>query len=192
MTLNTGSLRLLFGAVLLILLAGLGTCHAKATGIGGDFSLTDQDNRPFQLEQLRGKVVVLFFGYTFCPDICPTELSNLSRVLDGLEADAQRVQGLFVTIDPERDKPEVIKSYVGYFNENLIGLTGTQAEIRRVASLYRAQYRKQPRPGGAYSMDHSASLYVIDRSGQLSAVVPYGLPPEHVLRVVKHFLANDS
>lgn len=160
--------------------------------IGGDFSLTNQYGQPFQLQELRGKVVLMFFGYTSCPDICPTELSNLAAVLNELEGAAEQVQGIFVTIDPERDRPEVLKDYVGYFSKDLIGLTGSSGQIEEVAGKYRAKYRKTPRPGGAYSMDHSADLYVIDQSGQLFAVVPYGLPPEHVLGVVRRLLDSDS
>jgi protein SCO1/2 len=160
--------------------------------IGGDFSLTDQYGQPFPLRELRGKVVLMLFGYTSCPDICPTELSNLAAVLNELEGAAEQVQGVFVTVDPERDRPEVLKDYVGYFSSDLIGLTGSLDQIAAVAGQYRVKYRKHPRPGGGYSMDHSADLYVIDRSGQLFAVVPYGLPPEHVLGVVQRLLEGGS
>ena len=160
--------------------------------IGGDFTLTDHNGRPFELSRQRGKLVLLFFGYTFCPDICPTELSNLAAVLDGLGDQSDQVQGLFVSLDPQRDTPEVLRDYTRYFNPALIGLTGEGAEVDRIAGQYRVQYQRHERADGRYSLDHSANLYVIDRQGRLAAVVPYGLPPEHVLRLVQDMLAQGE
>ena len=184
------SLRVALG---LLLTAAIWCSHGLVRAdetIGGDFSLTDQDGRLFQLQQFRGKVVLVFFGYTFCPDICPTEMANLSAVLHELKDAPERAQGVFVTVDPERDTPQVLKHYVSYFNEHLIGLTGSPDQIDRVARQYRVKYRKNRRPGGAYSMDHSANLYVIDPTGRLATMVPYGLPPEHVLGIVRRLLAE--
>ena len=160
--------------------------------IGGDFSLTDHHGRPFELSQLRGQLVLLFFGYTFCPDICPTELSNLAAVLDGLGGQAQQVQGLFVSLDPQRDTPEVLRNYTRYFDPTLIGLTGSTDGVDRVARLYRVKYQRHKQADGGYSLDHSANLYVIDRQGRLAAVVPYGLPPEHVLQLVHDLLEQGG
>jgi len=134
---------------------------------------------------------LLFFGYTSCPDICPTVLANLSILLKQLGDDADKVQGIFITIDPERDTPLVLKQYIGYFNKNLIGLTGSQHDIDRVVAKFRVKYQKQASAGGHYTMDHTASLYMIDKTGELSTVVPYGLPAEHLLRVVQQLLQND-
>jgi protein SCO1/2 len=184
--------RVVYCLLLMVSLWAGGGRALEESEIGGDFSLTDQYGQPFQLQELRGKVVLMFFGYTSCPDICPTELSNLAAVLNELEGAAEQVQGVFVTIDPERDRPEVLKDYVGYFSKDLIGLTGSLDQIEAGVGQYRAKYRKKPRPGGGYSMDHSADLYVIDRSGQLFAVVPYGLPLEHVLGLVQRLLNSDS
>lgn len=164
---------------------GLGT-----SVVGGDFVLTDQDGNRFQLQQLRGRVVLLFFGYTYCPDICPTELTSVAAVLDALEEKEDRVQGLFVSVDPERDTPAVLKNYIPYFNAKLIGLTGTAAQIAAVAEQYRVRYRKHQRDDGRYTMDHSALLYVIDPMGALVAAIPYGLPAEHILNVVEELLAT--
>ena len=183
--------RLLVMTLFLSLSGGFLNCHAKAAEVGGDFSLTDQNGEPFRLQQLRGKVVLLFFGYTYCPDICPTELSNIAAVLDGLETQAQNVQGIFITLDAERDKPHVLKDYTSYFNKELLGLTGSQAEIDRVAERYRVKYQKHAMQEGRYGIDHSANLYVIDQSGNLATVVPYGFPPEHVLTIVQHLLSGD-
>ena len=179
--LKTRSVVLLLGLALL-------TAGAGASRLGGDFTLTDQHGECFRLDQLRGKVVLLFFGYTYCPDICPTQLASIAAVLAALEERALQVQGVFVTVDPERDTPEVLNNYVRYFHEDLIGLTGTAAEIERVARQYRVRYSKYERDDGHYTMDHSAQLYVIDREGTLTSTIPYGFPAEHVLNVVDDLL----
>lgn len=182
-------------SLLLLLLCGLmlgtsGQLHSEE--IGGDFTLIDHLGQRFELSQQRGKLVLLFFGYTFCPDICPTELSNLAAVLDGLGDQSDQVQGLFISLDPQRDTPQVLRDYTHYFNPELIGLTGDGEEVERVARMYRVQYQRHERADGHYSLDHSANLYVIDRQGRLAAVVPYGLPPEHVLQLVRDMLSREE
>jgi len=177
--------------LLLMLTLGWPTT-ALSGGLGGDFDLTDQDGRPFHLQQLRGKVVMMFFGYTSCPDICPTELANMARVLGRLQNRNDQVQGLFVTLDPERDKADVLKNYTRFFNSELLGLTGTASQIRQVAKQYRVQYRRQAAANDFYSLDHSSNLYVIDRNGKLVTMVPYGLPVEHVLALVDRVLDNRA
>ncbi len=172
-----------------VMLIGAAAAHAQSPAeIGGDFSLVDEHGRPFALTRLRGKLVLLFFGYTFCPDICPTELSNLAAVLDALGPEAERVQGVFVSLDPQRDTPSVLNDFTRYFSQELIGLTGTQEQVAQVAEQYRVRYQRHEQPDGRYSLDHSANLYVIDGRGRLAVVVPYGLPPEHVLELVRRML----
>ena len=162
-----------------------------AEEIGGEFTLTDHNNNSFQLSQLKGKLVLLFFGYTYCPDICPTELANLAKVFNELKARTSQVQGLFVTLDPQRDTPEVLSDYVGYFSKGLLGLTGSENEIAQVARQYRVKYKRHDKKGGDYSIDHSANLYVIDSNGALAVVVPYGMPPEHLLNLILGLLAEE-
>lgn len=178
----------IFWLFLMMFAAGLG--GVGAAGVGGDFSLTDQHGQPFHLQQLRGKVVLLFFGYTSCPDICPTELAGMSKVLRLLKKDTAKVQGLFVSVDPERDRPQVLKEYVHYFDKSLIGLTGSASDIARVAAQYQVTYGKHLDSDGGYSVDHTANLYVIDTNGKLHAIVPYGFPPEHVVAVVQDLLVS--
>ncbi|MES9994124.1 MAG: SCO family protein [Candidatus Thiodiazotropha sp.] len=156
--------------------------------IGGNFRLTDHNNNSFELDQLKGKLVLLFFGYTYCPDICPTELANLTAVLNELGDQAEQVQGLFVSLDPGRDTPEVLHDYVGYFNRDLMGLSGSDDEVAQVARQYRVNYQRHEREDGSYSIDHSANLYLIDSRGVLSAVVPYGIPPQHLYQMVRGLL----
>ncbi|MCW8906011.1 MAG: SCO family protein [Sedimenticola sp.] len=184
--------RLLVPFLALLLIVPSSPAWATRPASAVDFTLTDHHGNLFQLEQLRGKLVLLSFGYTYCPDICPTELAALSRVLNALGDKAQQVQGVFISLDPQRDTPGVLKNYLAYFHEDLIGLTGSGEAIRKVARQYQVRYRKHEQPDGSYSMDHSANLYIVDRQGRLSTVVPYGLPPEHVLRVVNAMLQTTE
>ena len=157
-----------------------------------DFNLTDHNNENFALRQLRGKLVLVFFGYTACPDVCPSELTSLAAVLRALGPQQDRVQALFISIDPQRDTPSQLKNYVLYFAPGLIGLTGSAAQIDQVADLFNAGYRRIEREDGRYFMDHSASLYVVDEKGRLVVAVPYGLPPEHTLQVVRGLLTETE
>jgi cytochrome oxidase Cu insertion factor (SCO1/SenC/PrrC family) len=185
---NSGKRLLL--ALLFSLLSMAGSCTSSEE-LGGHFSLTDHNGNNFELRQLQGKLVLLFFGYTYCPDICPTELANLAAVLNELNDKAGQVQGLFVSLDPERDTPEHLHDYVRYFNEGLIGLTGSAVEVAQVAKQYRVNYQRHEREDGSYSIDHSANLYLIDGKGMLTAVVPYGMPPQHLLDLMHGLLAVE-
>jgi cytochrome oxidase Cu insertion factor (SCO1/SenC/PrrC family) len=178
--------------LLFLLFSPMTSVQGSDDKIGGDFQLIDHRDQPFELKQLEGKLVMLFFGYTYCPDICPTELANLAAVFDALGEQSERVQGLFVSLDPARDTPEVLANYVSYFHPDMLGLTGSQAKIDRVAQQYRVSYQRYERENGGYSLDHSANLYLINAQGELAAVVPYGLPPEHVFEMVQGMLAEDD
>jgi protein SCO1/2 len=138
--------------------------HAAST----NFTLTDQDGQPFQLTRLRGKIVLLFFGYTSCPDACPTTLSKLSRAYKMLGAERDRVVTLFVSVDPARDTPHVLKDYLKYFRINSMGLTGTKEEIDAVVSLYGARYEIEKSDSVAgYHINHSTDLYLLDQKGEV-------------------------
>lgn len=137
---------------------------------GKTLELTDQTGRPRRLEDFRGKVVLLFFGFTNCPDVCPTTLAELSQVVKELGADAARVQVLFVTVDPERDTPEALAKYVGAFDPRFLGLYGDSAATQRTAREFKVFYEKRKTADG-YSMDHSAQTYVIDPQGRLRLFV---------------------
>ena len=155
--------------------------------IGGDFTLTDHNSQPFKLEQLRGKLVMVFFGYTYCPDICPTELATMAKLLKQLGNDSDKVSALFISVDPERDTPEKLKNYVPFFSPHLVGLTGTQDEIDKVTKAYRIQTKIHSKKENSdyYLVDHSANLYVIGEQGKLIHIIPFGLPAEHILNVLK-------
>jgi protein SCO1/2 len=124
--------------------------------------LVGPDGRARSRDDFKGRVTVLLFGFTHCPDLCPTALSNLSAVLDQLGEDRDQVQIAFITVDPERDTPEVLRDYMSAFGPSFVGLTGDRAGIRQMAKSFKVFFKKVPLPGGDYTMDHSAAIYVLD------------------------------
>lgn len=145
------------------------------TGVdwGKDFSLTDHAGRPRTLADFRGKAVAMFFGFTHCPDVCPTTLFEVSEVLRALGSDGEKVRALFVTVDPERDTPAKLKDYLSSFDPRLIGVTGDEASIKAMEKTYRVYSRKVPLDGGGYNMDHTAIVYLMDKDGRF--VAPFTL-----------------
>jgi protein SCO1/2 len=153
--------------------------------VGGDFTLTDARGKKRRLAEFRGKVVVLYFGFTTCPDICPTDMLALGTALKGLGKDAKSVQPLFVTLDPARDKPAVLAEYVKNFHPSFIALTGSDAEIREVARLYKVFYEKVPAGGSStYTIDHSSFVYLVDRHGRYAGFLPSGTPSDKIGRTI--------
>lgn len=149
---------------------------------GRRLELTDHNGRRVSLETFRGKLVVLFFGYTHCPDVCPTTLSDMAQALKlmGPEA-AGKVQVLFVSVDPERDTPETLKAYVPYFHSSFLGLYGTPEEVARAANEFKVVYRKHVEPGATgYLVDHSAGSYVLDGQGRLRLYMPFAHPAQAI------------
>jgi protein SCO1/2 len=146
---------------------------------GHDFKLTDHNGKPRTLADFRDKAVVIFFGYTQCPDVCPTTLSDLAAALQKLGAEASRVQVLFVTVDPERDTPELLAQYVPAFNPTFLGLYGDAAATAATAREFKVLYQKQPgSTPGNYSMDHSAGAFIFDPKGRLRLYVAPGQGPD--------------
>ena len=159
----------------------------KGTDItGADFgrnlALTDHNGRAVTLESFRGKLVVVFFGYTHCPDVCPTTLSDMAQALKKLEPSvAAKVQVLFVSVDPERDTPEILKAYVPYFDPSFLGLYGTSGQVEAAAREFKVVFRKHVEPGATgYLVDHSAGCYVLDASGRLRLYLPFAHPPADI------------
>ena len=134
--------------------------------VGGPFALIDQNGATRRDTDYRGKFMIVFFGYTECPDVCPTTLSELSAALDRLGPKADRVVPIFITVDPARDTPAVMKSYLAAFGARFVGLTGSAADIKAAAAAYHVYYRKRPMPGGSYSMDHSSVIYLMGPEGR--------------------------
>ncbi|MEW8350806.1 MAG: SCO family protein [Candidatus Thiodiazotropha taylori] len=160
--------------------------------LGGDFTLRSSRGE-FSFEQLRGKVVVLFFGYTKCPDVCPSSLALLSQALNELsEEELQQVQGVFISVDPKRDTFQALDDYVSYFHPNLIGVTGSESEVAKVAELYGAQYVevKLEASAFAYAVDHSATTYLISPQGELRFLLPHQTPSVMMLEAIRYLLAE--
>jgi protein SCO1 len=142
---------------------------ALASAIGGPFRLIDQNGKPVSDTDLKGKWQLVFFGYTHCPDTCPTALNEIALALERLGAKRNEVEVVFITVDPERDTPEMLKSYVASFDAPIIALTGAPDAVAQAARAYRVFYAKHPLPGGDYDMDHSAVIYVMNPEGRFTA-----------------------
>lgn len=142
-----------------------------AADIRADFTLTDQEGRTVSSADLAGKPMLVYFGYTYCPDVCPTELANISAALDLLGEKAAGVNPVFITVDPERDTPEVMRAYLGHFHERLIGLTGTPEQIAQAARAAKVYYARvdTPESNAQYLMDHTGFVYLMDGNGRYVA-----------------------
>ncbi len=160
---------------------------------GGDFTLQGRAG-PLHLHNLRGKVVLLYFGYTQCPDICPTTLIDLRQALDRLTPEQRRqVQVVFVSLDPARDTPDTLADYVAWFDPTFLGVTGTPDAVAEVARRYGVVWRRVPAASGAgYLIDHSAVVYVIDRQGRLVGSLPHGTPPARIVATLRRQLAAGA
>ena len=150
-----------------------------------DFRLTDHHGQARSLQDFRGKVVVVFFGFTQCPDVCPTALLELAEVRRQLGADGDKVQGIFITVDPERDTPAALKDYLSSFDPRISGLSGARAEVDAALKAYRVYAKKQPQENGEYSMDHSAIIYLMDKQGRFVNALNMQQPPEAVAREIQ-------
>ena len=164
-----GGLVLFFGAILLVTGRAPLPIGQVAAGIGGPFHLVDQDGKPFSDQDMKGRPFLVFFGFTRCPDICPTTLFEISQVLRKLGPDADRTGALFITVDPERDTPAVLKDYLSNFDPHLRGLTGDRPAIDAAIKAYRVYAKKVPLEGGDYTMDHTAVVYLMDKDGYFVA-----------------------
>ncbi len=155
------------------------------------FTLTDQNGQQRSLEDFRGKLVFIFFGYTHCPDVCPTTLAEMAGIMQALGPDAERLQVLFITLDPERDTPELLASFVPAFHPSFLGLTGDQATIDKVAKDFKVFAQKVPgKDGKSYTIDHTAGSYVFDAQGHIRLFVRHGQPEGALLKDLKQLLAG--
>ncbi len=189
--------------LLFLLVVGLAACGKSETasepkflatditGVpwGRDFKLTDHNGNTHTLADFRGKVVALFFGYTHCPDVCPTTLAGLSQTMRLLGTDAQKIQVLFVTIDPERDTQDLLAKFVPAFDPSFIGLYGDAKATKEAADNFRADYRKHPGKSG-YTMDHSTFMYVIDAQGKLRLLAGDREPADMLAQDIRLLLAS--
>jgi protein SCO1/2 len=161
---------------------------AQPAMIGGPFQLTDQNGKPVTEKSLKGKPTLIFFGYTHCPDVCPTSLFEMSEVLRAMGKDADKVNAVFISVDPERDTPATMKDYLSSFDPHLEGLSGDPAETAKVITSYRVYAKKVPTKDGDYTMDHTALIYLMDRDGRF--VSPFNLKrtPEEAATDLKKYL----
>jgi protein SCO1 len=145
---------------------GAGPIGIPTAAIGGPFRLVDQNGAAFSDQDLKGKTFLVFFGFTHCPDVCPSTLFETSEIMRKLGSDADRTAVLFITVDPERDTPESMKDYLASFDPHIRGLTGDPAAVAAVAKAYRVYFKKVPLEGGDYTMDHTAIVYLMDKDGR--------------------------
>jgi protein SCO1 len=158
-----------------------------------ELNLTDADGKPRQLSDFKGKVTVVFFGFTQCPDVCPTTLVELAQVKKALGADGERVQGIFVTVDPERDTAEVLKAYVGGFDAGFVALRGTPEETKTAAKNFKVFYAKVPgKTPTSYTIDHTAGSYIFDAQGRVRLFTRHGTGAEALTHDLKLLLAEPQ
>lgn len=158
------------------------------SAIGGAFSLTDQHGQRVTDKDLLGKPSLIFFGFTHCPDICPTKLFEITQILDRLGADAGKVNTVFITVDPARDDQALLASYLGSFHASIRGLTGTEEEVATAMRAYRAFARKVPLEGGSYTMDHTVFVYLMDRNGTFVSTFEVNRDPGVAARDLRRFM----
>jgi protein SCO1/2 len=169
---------------------GFKLTDVTGANFGKELALTDHTGKPRTLADFRGKVVTVFFGFTHCPDVCPTTLAEMAQVVKALGPDGDRVQVLFVTVDPERDTQQVLARYVPAFHPGFLGLYGDAEATARAAKAFKIYYQKQPAKDGHYSVDHSAGTYILDREGRLRLFAGYGTGAPALLHDIRLLLGK--
>jgi len=191
------------GAISIGAMAGLAACSEQKPSFASvditganyakDFELTDHNGQVRRLPDFKGKVVVMFFGFTQCPDVCPTSMAELAEIKQMLGKDGDRLQGLFVTVDPERDTPEVLKAYMANFDPSFIALTTTPEKLAILAKDYKVYYKKVPgKTPTSYTMDHSAGSYIYDPQGNLRLFTRYGSGAKVLASDIAQLLKSSS
>ncbi|WP_181701297.1 SCO family protein [Chthonobacter albigriseus] len=158
--------------------------------VGGPFTLVDTNGRTITEKDLAGKPYAIFFGFTHCPDVCPTTLAELSVLMGEMGADAEKLNVVFVTVDPERDTPESLKSYLSSFSDKVIGLSGTEDQVADVVAKYRVYRRKVPTEGGDYTMDHTAAVFLMGADGRFRGTISYGEAQADALAKLQRLVAG--
>lgn len=176
-------------AVILFLSMSMAVSHAKESGVGGDFELIAHTGETFRLSDIQGKVGLIFFGFTHCPDVCPNTLVDIQRLLATLKEDSSHLQVLFISVDPKRDTPEILDTYVSYFNKNIIGLTGTQEQVNQVLDQYHGTVSfKGDTDSTTYSVEHVANMYLIDKQGEVASIIlprtPFAVLEQQVRKLI--------
>ncbi|MGI8527524.1 MAG: SCO family protein [Pseudolabrys sp.] len=167
---------------------GHGPGSQANAAIGGPFSLVDQDGRLITEQEFKGKPFLIFFGYTHCPDVCPTTLFDMSELMRALGPDADRTGAVFITVDPERDTPAVMKDYLSSFDPHVRGLTGDAAQVAAAEKAYRVYQNKVPTADGGYTMDHTALVYLMDKQGRFVAPFSLRRKPDETATELRKYL----
>jgi protein SCO1 len=167
--------------------AGFAPAAAEGPDIGGPFSMTDMQGNAVTEASYSGKYLLVFFGFTHCPAVCPTSLLSIAHALDALGSEANKVQAIFVTVDPARDTPDVLASYVANFHPDIVGLTGSNAEVAAIAEAYRVYYARVDVPDSeaGYLMDHSAAIYLMGPNGQYLDLLRHNADPADIADAVR-------
>lgn len=189
---------LLVTAAVLMAAAPLAACNRQdgasparsLVKIGGPFNLVDMNGKPVTEKSLLGKPTAIFFGFTYCPEVCPTTLTDLTVWLKMLGPDADKLNVVFVSVDPERDTPEQLRLYLSNFDPRIQGFTGTPDAVAKAAKAYRVYYQKVPQDGGGYTIDHSSSVYLFDAQGQFVAPIAYQSPPDRAVHQLEALVAG--
>ena len=160
--------------------------------VGGPFSLVDTNGKRVTDRDFRGKLMLVFFGYAHCPDVCPTELQTMSEIMDKLGPAADKVAPIFISVDPKRDTPDSLASYMKNFSARITALTGNDDEVASAAKAYRVYYRRAGEGGGDYTVDHSAFVYIMDGDGKYITHFSFNTPPDTMLAVIRKKIAADN
>lgn len=202
MALQSKPVRAMLAGIALAVLLAVGVLYllpfrgvpngAGLVPIGGPFTLTTQTGEKLSDADLRGKPFAVFFGFTHCPEVCPTTLWETTEALKALGPDAEKLKVLFISVDPTRDTPEFLARYLQSFDPRIVGLTGTELEIAAVGKEYRAYWRKVPTEDGDYTMDHTASIFLMDRDGQFAGTISYGESMEVRLEKLRRLIAGET
>ena len=184
------SFRANFMKAFILIMYGLLSAHSTfAANIGGDFELTSHKGEPFKLSDINGKVGIIFFGFTHCPDVCPNTLLEIQRLLATLNGDSEKVKVLFISVDPKRDTPDKLDSYVNYFNKNIIGLTGSTEEIAQVLDQYNGKVSfSGDTNSDSYSVEHNANLFLINKQGDVGSIILPRTPFTVLVQQVKKLI----
>lgn len=159
--------------------------------IGGPFTMVDDEGRTVTQADFKGKPTVMFFGFTHCPDVCPTTLFELAGLIDELGPEADKLNYVFVSVDPDRDTPQVLHDYIASFDDRIVGLTGTEAQMTAMAKEYHVYHKKVPTEGGDYTMDHTATVYLMSPDNRLAGTIDYHESDDVALQKLKNLIAGS-
>jgi len=197
---NLKTIRTTLWALVALVVLGIGAgafllrpeaSNAASTFGKGEFALIDASGKPVDQTILTGHPSMLFFGFTHCPEVCPTTMGEMASWLDALGAEAQDLQAYFVTVDPERDTPQILGEYVGWISDRITGLTGSPEEVAKAAKSWGVFYQKVPLEGGDYTMDHTASVFLVDSDGEFQGTIAYREDSATALGKLRNLLARS-